>query len=426
MVDAGGNILRCVLDPGAGVVKGIDSYKKDTSGKFDLDYPEGEYWNRLSSFIAEAEKRNVIVELEIWDRFDWEGKSWKNSPFNPMNNINYSIKNTNLKDTFKLTEIYLNHPMAIGVPNHPAYDSANIETKEKYDKVRRYQEVYVTKVFNVAKIFDNVIYNINNETAEHPAWGEYWINYLKKLAAKANKKIFCTNMQDYIFNLDDSEELIHQLAHSEIYDYLDISQINSRLRDEEHWHAINWISNRARKKTILLHMIKLYGSDDIEFGPWNQWKPGDSDNAIEEWWRNLIAGVAGVRFHRPTAGIGLSEKAKACISATRKVESKVRFWNVRPEMALLSDRDFDEAYLAASPGEKYILYFTHQGAGSVGLNLEGYLGDTFKIYWVNIDTGEWGPEASVDGGSIQKIYRPDDSAHWVAAILNTNKTNESF
>ncbi len=417
MVKAGGNVLRCVLDPGSATVKGIDAYKKDSSGKFNLNFPEGEYWDKLSTFISEAEKRDVIVELEIWDRFDWQGKNWEFGPFNPLNNINYTVKNTNLKDTYELREVYRNHKMAIGVPNHPAYDSANAETKEKYDLVRKYQEIFVSKVFDVGKTHSNVLYNISNETAEHPAWGEYWIKYLKRLAAKENKKIVSTNMQDGIYHLEESAELKHQIEHPEIYDYLDISQINSRLRDEEHWQAVDWIVNSAYEKAILFNMIKLYGSDDVDFGPWNLWKPGDSDNAIEEWWRNLIAGVAGVRFHRPTAGIGLSEKAKACIAATRKIESKVKFWDVKPEMGLLSDRDFDEAYLAASPGEKYILYFTHQGAGSVGLDLKEYKGDTFTINWVNVDTGKWGHETSVNGGSVQKIDRPDNSAHWVATIV---------
>ena len=56
MVDAGGNVLRCVLDPGSGVARGIDSYKKAESGKLDLNQPEGEYWKRLSSFIEAAEE----------------------------------------------------------------------------------------------------------------------------------------------------------------------------------------------------------------------------------------------------------------------------------------------------------------------------------------------------------------------------------
>ena len=421
MSRAGGNLLRCVLDPGLAASRGVHSYKRDKSGKVDLDFPEGEYWERLSVFITEAEKRDVIVELEIWDRFDWQRESWEFSPFNPQNNINYTAENTNLEAAYERHEIYHRHPMALGVPGHPLYRSAGNQRKNKYDRVRKYQEVFVSKVYEIAKAHRNVLYNMNNETSEHPAWGEYWIQYLKKLAEKENKKIVCTNMQDAAFRLAESQELMHQLNHPEIYDYLDISQINSRLRDEEHWNAVKWMADQSNETGLLLHMIKLYGNDEREPGPWRGWKPGDTDNAIEEWWRNLIAGVAGVRFHRPKSGIGLSSRSKACIGATRKIESKVKFWNVSPSMELLSNRDVDEAYLAADPGNEYILYFSHQGGGSVGLDLEKYTNNTFKIHWVNSNTGEWGPKTLVDGGSIQQIERPDDSAQWVAAIKKTSK-----
>ena len=50
----------------------------------------GAFWSRLELFISEAEKRNVVVQLEIWDRFDLIDGSWKSwpvSPFNPKNNV---------------------------------------------------------------------------------------------------------------------------------------------------------------------------------------------------------------------------------------------------------------------------------------------------------------------------------------------------
>ena len=417
MVSSGGNVLRCVLDPGSAVKDGIDSYRRVNNGKFDLNYPEGEYWERLSAFIKAAEKKDVIVEIEIWDRFDWQQENWDPSPFNPSNNINYSIHNTNLKTSYQRRQIYHNHPMATGTPGHPQYENADSKIKEKYDLVRKYQEIYVSKVYQVAKKHQNVLYNMNNETSEHHSWGEYWIKYLKNVAARDGEKIICTNMVDNIFDPVKSERFEHQLNHPELYDYLDVSQVNSRLRDEKHWETVKYISDKAKKNGLLLHMTKLYGNDSWEPAPWAHWKPGDSDNAIEEWWHNLIAGVAGVRFHRPTSGIGLSNKAKACIAATRKIERKVKFWNVNPKMDLLSERESDEAYLAARPGNEYILYFTHQGGGSVGLDLNEYPDERFTVFWVNIDTGKWGPKEKVEGGRIQIIKRPDKSAHWVAAII---------
>lgn len=417
MVDAGGNTLRCVLDPGSAAVCGIESYYRDSLGRYDLNKPAGTFWRRLSTFIAEAEKRDVIVELEIWDRFDWQGINWELSPFNPKNNINYSTENSNLETNYERSTVYSKHPFSKGVPGHPVYNSASSIQKKCYDRVRKYQEIFIKKVYLNSMKYHNVIYNMNNETSENPAWGEYWIKYIKSLAESENVPIICTNMQDDIYRVPNSKAFTHQLNHHEIYDYIDVSQANSRLRDEGHWNTVSLIGDQAKSQGFLMYMTKLYGSDYANDNrPWAGFKQGDSDNAIEEWWRDLIAGVAGVRFHRPYSGLGLCEKSKACIQATRKIESKIKFWEVRPGMNLLSGRDDDEAYLAADPGRKYILYFTHLGGGSVGLNLKQYNGVKFKLNWVNIDTGSWGEKETINGGSIVTIKRPDDSAHWVAAI----------
>ncbi len=417
MVDAGGNTLRCVLDPGMAASRGIESYHKNEEGQYDLSNPVGSYWERLSTFIAEAEKRNVIVELEIWDRFDWYGTNWDSSPFNPNNNINYTRETSGLEDNYERHMVYVKHPMSKGVPGHLIYDTASLARKAQYDMVRTYQEIFVQKVLSCAFFHKNVLYNMNNETAEPAAWGRYWINLVKGEAAKAKLSIVCTDMVDGAHNIPDSKELNYQLAHPEIYDYLDVSQVNSRHRDEVHWNKIKWVADQAKSKGYLLHMTKLYGSDsDGYIKPWDGWKPGDDDNAIEEWWRNLIAGVAGVRFHRQPTGLGLNNKSKACIRATRKVESKVKFWDVNPRLDLLTEREEDEAYLAADPGIQYILYFTHQGEGSVGLNLKKYEGIRYNIAWVNIDTGEWGPKSKISGGNNVTINRPDNSSHWVACV----------
>ncbi|MEM6379197.1 MAG: hypothetical protein AAF705_13360 [Bacteroidota bacterium] len=415
MVEAGGNVLRCVLDLGGGTSVGIEAYQKNADGHFDLKQPKGEYWDRLSTFISEAERKGVIVELEIWDRFDWQSKNWEYSPFNPKNNINYNLEDTNLKESYERREIYKNHPMALGVPKHPSYESADSLQKRGYDVVREFQEIFVKKIYELTKDNGNVIYNMNNETSENPAWGEYWINFLNGLDQA--DELVCTNMQDGLYIVEKSDELKHQLNHPELYDYLDISQINSRLRDEEQWHAVSYIAEQASARNMLLHMTKVYGNDDRKPAPWASWRPGDTDNAIEEWWRNLIAGVAGIRFHRPESGIGLNAQAKACIQATRKVESKIKFWKVKPALELLSDRDFDEAYLAADPGKQYIIYFTQQGAGSIKLDLSPYSKTDFSVFWVNIDTGKWGPEAVIKGGSEVPVNRPDGEAHWVAAVV---------
>jgi hypothetical protein len=103
--------------------------------------------------------------------------------------------------------------------------------------------------------------------------------------------------------------------------------------------------------------------------------------------------------------------------ATRKVETKVKFWDVEHRLDLLINRQSDEAYLAADPGKAYILYFTKNGGGSVGLKLDDYPKTKYTLRWINVGTGEWGSTTTLIGGRTVTINRPNDSTHWVATII---------
>ncbi len=417
---AGGNCLRCVLDPGmAAGIQGFDFCARSGS-KYDLSEMTGPFWMRLETFIAEAGKRDIVVQIEVWDRFDWIDGSWGSwpvSPWNPKNNTNYTTESSGLATSYRS---FHGHPFSQGVPGHPVYEKAAKSRKQKYDLVRSFQEAFIDRLLSVTLRYDNVLYCMNNETHEDPAWGRYWMDFIRERARSQGKSVCTTDMFDDVYKAKDSRGLTYQLNHRSTYDYVDISQANSRHADEEHWNKVQWIADAAAKvdPPYLLHMTKLYGNDiALDGKPWSRFRPGDSENAIEEWWRNLLAGVAGVRFHRPTAGIGLCAASRNCIGATRKVETLVKFWDVEPRLDLLTDRDPDEAYLAADPGSKYILYFTKSGGGSVGLKLDSYPDTTFKLRWIDVDTGDWGSATTISGGSTVTIDRPSDSSHWVAVIV---------
>lgn len=425
LASAGGNYLRCVLDPGmAAGIQGFDFCSK-SGNKYDLNTMTGPFWERIEMFISEAKKRNIIVQIEVWDRFDlidggW--KSWPVSPWNPKNNTNYTTASSGLATSYGS---FSRHPLIEDVPGHQTYEKASQSEKRKFDLIRSYQEKFIDKLLSITLRYDNVLYCMNNETHEDPAWGLYWMKYIEEKARAQGENVLTTDMLDDVYAAENSRGLAYQLKNRSQYDYIDVSQVNSRHADEEHWNKVKWIADAAKKTNppYLLHMTKVYGNDlALDGKPWSRFKPGDSDNAIEEWWRNLIAGVAGVRFHRPTSGIGLYPEAKHCISATRKVESKVKFWDVEPRLELLTSRQSDEAYLAADPGKAYILYFTKNGGGSVGLKLGRYPDAKFELRWINISTGEWGPSTTISGGNTVNIDRPDGSAHWVAVIVQFHLT----
>lgn len=144
-----------------------------------------------------------------------------------------------------------------------------------------------------------------------------------------------------------------------------------------------------------------------------KWGSGTPKDGIERFWQNLIGGAASCRFHRPAAGIGLNGIAKACIRSARKVETLVKFWDLTPHLELLSNRDENEAYLAAKPGKQYVLYFTD--GGSIDLSMTGHPGD-LKLKWIDISTGEWAGEAKLSGGGAIAV-NASAQGPWVAVII---------
>jgi hypothetical protein len=215
-------------------------------------------------------------------------------------------------------------------------------------------------------------------------------------------------MFDDVWKPQSSEKLRQAFDNPQLYPFIDISQVNSRTFNEAHWTNLMWIMDRAKKHPRPLNNTKIYSAGQTK------WGSGTPKDGVERFWRNLIAGSASCRFHRPGGGIGLNDTAKACILSARKVESLVRFWRVSPRMDLLSNREDDEAYLAAEPRKKYVLFFTD--GGSVGLNLKGAQ-DRLQLSWIDIRTGNWADKKTITGGQVVTINAPDKGP-WVAEIVS--------
>lgn len=136
----------------------------------------GPFWTRLEMFITEARKRNIIVQIEVWDRFDLFDGSWGYwpvSPWNPKNNINYTTELSGLAKSYRS---FSDHSFIQGVPGHPKYENASGPRKQKYDLVQSFQDKFIDKLLSITLDYNNVLYCMNNETHEDPAWGQYWMN----------------------------------------------------------------------------------------------------------------------------------------------------------------------------------------------------------------------------------------------------------
>ncbi|HDR52374.1 MAG TPA: hypothetical protein ENN90_12250, partial [Mariniphaga anaerophila] len=109
LVSRGGNYLRCTTssrDEG----DEFPFYRDAQTGLFDLDKWNDFYWKKFEYFLEATQKRNIIVQVEIWATYDFysrtshiiNGKTaWERNPFNPANNKNYSESESGMFQIFR-------------------------------------------------------------------------------------------------------------------------------------------------------------------------------------------------------------------------------------------------------------------------------------------------------------------------------------
>ena len=102
--------------------------------KFDLSVWDQAYFARLKDFVAEAGKRNIVVELDLFSNY-YDTVQWKLSPLNIHNNINRIGDFKDHKEVLSL----------------------------KHTDLLRVQEEMVRKIINELKDFDNLYYEVCNE-----------------------------------------------------------------------------------------------------------------------------------------------------------------------------------------------------------------------------------------------------------------------
>lgn len=411
LASVGGNYIRNTMS--ARVIAGyeIQAFKKLPNGKYDLNQWNDEYWNRFEALLKLTSEREIVIQIEVWDRFDYtdhrSSESWDYCPYNPAKNINYTPEESDLATSYS--------------KDHPSRDKQPFfHTIPKMDDnvvLRKYQEAFVDKMLSHSLRYGNVLYCMNNETSTSPVWGQYWMKYIQDRAGQAGVEVFVTDMFDVGWELDTKEEFLLSFDRPDIYTFLDISQNTSNKNTlKKQWQNILFVRDRIKNNPRPINNTKNYGSNErpatsgYHKKVWRRWT---TESAVQRYVLNVIGGCASTRFHRNPGGIGLTQPAQDCIKALRKLESLVKMWKLTPRNDLLTDFEDSKVFLSADPGRTYALFFLEGGSASV--NLKGYEG-TFPVKWINVGTGQWGEESEIVGGGKVTISAPD-SGIWIAAVV---------
>ncbi|MDA2925336.1 hypothetical protein MYX65_11940 [Acidobacteria bacterium AH-259-L09] len=396
IVSAGGNYIRNTMSDRHD--KGFELYpfKRLPNGKYDLDQWNEEYWRRFQNMLKLTYERDIIVQIELWDRFDYSdhrsGSNWLNHPYNPKNNVNYTAQQSGLKTTYK------NHPNRNEQPFF-----FTVPKDRNNQVVLKYQIGQVDKMLSYSLEYGHVLYCMDNETSGSPHWGAFWSNHIKQRAAEAGVEVHTTEMWDQWDAKGDHHK--RTFDHPELYSFIDISQ-NNHSRGQRHWDNLWAVRNYIWKHPRPINTVKIYGADTGRFG--------NSRDGEERFWRNIFGGCAATRFHRPDSGLGLSDRAKKHIRSMRLLLSDLDIFRCTPDAdsKLLSERGDNEAYLTYVPGKQYAVYFPN--GGDVTLDLSKAPG-RFAVRWLDIYQVRWTGQRDVKGGRHLKLARRGNG-HWVCLL----------
>ena len=393
---AGGNYIRNTMSDRRLEGFEVYAYAHRPDGRYDLGQWNDEYWQRFERLLRETARRNIVVQIEVWDRFDYTDhtseKHWQAHPYNPANNVNYTV------DQSGLAVLYPDHP---GLNRQPFFFTTPGQQHNRI--LLAYQQRFVNKLLDHSLGYDHVLYCIDNETNGEEAWSRYWAEYIKERARRRGRQVQVTEMWGD-WRLDGAEHR-RTFDHPELFDFVEVSQ-NTHKSGQRQWDdlaaARAYLSGQPRP----MNTVKVYGADGSDFGQTDQ-------KGIERFWIQLFGGSAAVRFHRPDAGLGLGDTAVASLRAARKLNERVPLWSVRPANELLAEREANEAYLVADGHGSYGLYFP--AGGSVRLDL-GAIPRQLTVHWIDIKSGEWGEQQAITCGRAVEITAPR-TGNWAATIV---------
>jgi len=385
----GGNYVRCTM---SWRDEGNAAPFAREGEKYDLERPNPEFWRRFATFLAETARRDILVQVEVWATFDYYRDNWDRNPFNPKNNVTYTAEASGLPLVVKTHPTRTENDFFRSAPG-----AKDLKT------VRRYQERFVETLLSYSLAFDHVLYCMDNETSVTPTWGAYWAAFIRAKARAAGRRVEVTEMWD-------KWDLAHPqhnatFDHPETYSFVDISQ-NNHNKGERHYE--NALAQRRRIAGAVRPMnnVKIYGADGGKYG--------STRDGVERFWRNIFAGCASARFHRPASGIGLSPLAQRMIRAAREVTGAVGVFACVPRPDLVGDRPAGGAYCLADPPRACAVYFPRGGKAT--LDVSAARGAPLSLRWYDIDAGRWRKARQVTAVGPLVLQSPG-GGQWAAVLV---------
>jgi hypothetical protein len=416
----GGNYARYVvkqrLDPD---LAQIFPYRRLDDGRYDLNQWDEEYWQRFAEGLKLTAERDIIVQVELWDRFDvGAGRTYAVSPWRPANNINYTEVESGLPESWTGSDERIHA--------HPFFQAAIEPGSNPF--LLGLQQRHVDRVLSFTLQHDHVLYVITNESTISTPWSSYWAGYIRGRAKAAGKQIEVSEMPWTLaarFPFDWQPQALgepdrwisHVIDNPDLYSFCAFQFQPILTSGQSHYDRLTEVMKRVRQSASgprPVNAVKVFASRRIIRG-------ASEPNPQVRYWRILMAGWAAVSLHREHPGteyLGFSEAGQHNLSAARRFCDAIVPWECEPRLDLLQDRQPDSAYLLANPGRAYGVYFPTAGTARISMGDDA--GRPFELRWISIETGQFvGAPEIVQSAGVLSLSTPEhgSAAGWAATLV---------
>jgi hypothetical protein len=314
--------------------------------KFDVTRLDPAYFRRLRDRVAAAGRRGLYVSVMLFEGWSaqFERRPWRahGHPFFPANNVNGLDPDLNRDGT--LQEVY-----TLRVP-----------------RIRRIQEAYLRKVIDTVGRYDNVLYEIANESGAFSiAWQYRMIEYVKRYERARRFRPHPVGMT-YVHG-DSGPALYRSPA--------------DWVAPADHRHLTDPPAASARKVVFSDTDHHCGGCGDAHFP-----------------WRTFMRGYNPIFMDEQT-GEPRAEAIRRAMGVTRRYARRIDLVHMAPRGDLCST-----GYCLVRPGREYLVYQPQGGMFSVDLSPAP--GRRFALEWANPLAGRVSSAADVDGGAHRSVTPP--------------------
>ncbi len=338
--------------------------------KFEFKQWDDTHFERLRSRVQAAHKRGIYVSIMLFEGWCLRNRPslWAGHPMNAANNVN-------------------------GIDGDPNGDGRGLEVQMlQVAAITELQKAYIRKVIDAVNDLDNVLYEISNESLDHPAilkWQTQMVNYINEYQAGKPRQhpVGMTNLIAYSV---ETKSASNDALLASPADWVSPGAVIYGPGD---FYSVDPPATTGKKVVIL-------DSDHT----WN--KRGD-----QAWvWKSFLRGYNPIYMDpldlsQPDGVLAFAKASTPAVLLARPAMGHTRAYADRMNLAAMTPHDdlASTKYCLANPGKEYLAYLSDGGEATVDLVAAKA---PVAVEWFNPRTGEKRVGDKVTGGAKRLFKTP--------------------